>query len=34
MGAKVDYRRVIEAKLNVLGADPGAAAASGAESAK
>jgi predicted negative regulator of RcsB-dependent stress response len=34
MDAKVDYRRVIEAKLNVLGVDPAAAAASGAEAAK
>jgi hypothetical protein len=34
MDAKVGYRRVIEAKLNVLGVDPAAAAASGAEAAK
>ena len=34
MDAKVDYRRVVEAKLNVLGVDPAAGAASGAGSAK
>ena len=34
MDAKVDYRRVVEAKLNVLGADPAASAASGAGSGK
>ena len=34
MDAKVDYRRVVEAKLNVLGVDPAASAASGAGSAK
>ena len=32
--AKVDYRRVVEAKLNVLGVDPAASAASGTGSAK
>jgi predicted negative regulator of RcsB-dependent stress response len=30
MDAKVDYRRVVEAKLNVLGATPAAASAPGA----
>jgi len=30
MDPKLDYRRLVEAKLNVLGIDPGAAAASGA----
>jgi len=30
MDAKVDYRRIVEAKLNVLGVDPAASAASGA----
>ena len=34
MDAKVDYRRVVEAKLNVLGVDPAASAASGAGSGK
>jgi len=34
MDAKVDYRRIVEAKLNVLGVDPAASAASGAGSAK
>jgi predicted negative regulator of RcsB-dependent stress response len=34
MDAKVDYRRVIEAKINVLGASPGPAAASSVEAAK
>jgi len=34
MDAKIDYRRVVEAKLNVLGVDPAASAASGAGSAK
>ena len=34
MDAKLDYRRVVEAKLNVLGVQPGAAAASGVEAAK
>jgi predicted negative regulator of RcsB-dependent stress response len=34
MDAKVDYRRVIEAKLNVLGTNPAAAPASGAAAAK
>ena len=34
MDAKVDYRRVVEAKLNVLGLNPAGAAASGAEAVK
>ena len=34
MDPKVDYRRLIEAKLNVLGVQPSATAASGAEAAK
>ena len=34
MDAKVDYRRVVEAKLNVLGVDPAASGASGAGSGK
>lgn len=34
MDAKVDYRRLIEAKLNVLGVQPGASAATGAEATK
>ena len=34
MDPKLDYRRVVEAKLNVLGVQPGAAAASGVEAAK
>ncbi|MGZ5129602.1 MAG: YfgM family protein [Caldimonas sp.] len=34
MDAKVDYRRIVEAKLNVLGLNPAAAAASGAEAGK
>ena len=34
MDAKVDYRRIVEAKLTVLGVDPAASAASGAGSAK
>ena len=34
MDPKVDYRRVLEAKLNVLGVDPAASAASAAGSAK
>ena len=34
MDAKVDYRRVVEAKLNVLGVDAAASAASGAGSGK
>ena len=31
---KVDYRRLVEVKLNVLGVDPAASAASGAGSGK
>jgi len=34
MDAKVDYRRIVEAKLNVFGVDPAASAASGAGAAK
>jgi predicted negative regulator of RcsB-dependent stress response len=34
MDARVDYRRIVEAKLNVLGLNPAAAAASGVETAK
>ena len=34
MDPKLDYRRLIEAKLNLLGVQPAAAAASGAEAAK
>jgi predicted negative regulator of RcsB-dependent stress response len=34
MDPKVDYRRVVEAKLNLLGVQPAAVAASGAEAAK
>ena len=34
MDAKVDYRRVVEAKLNVLGLNPAGAAANGAEAVK
>lgn len=34
MDTKVDYRRVVEAKLNVLGLNPAGAAASGAEAGK
>jgi predicted negative regulator of RcsB-dependent stress response len=34
MDAKVDYRRVVEAKLNVLGTTPAAAPASGAAATK
>jgi predicted negative regulator of RcsB-dependent stress response len=34
MDAKLDYRRLIEAKLNLLGVQPSAGAASGAEAAK
>ncbi len=34
MDPKVDYRRLIEAKLNLLGVQPAATAASGAEAAK
>jgi len=34
MDAKVDYRRLVEAKLNVMGVQPAASAASGAGSAK
>ena len=34
MDTKVDYRRVVEAKLNVLGLNPDSAAASGAEAGK
>ncbi|MEO5882097.1 MAG: tetratricopeptide repeat protein [Caldimonas sp.] len=34
MDAKVDYRRVVEAKLNVLGVDPAASAAGGAGSTR
>ncbi len=34
MDPKVDYRRLIEAKLNLLGVQPAASAASGAEAAK
>ena len=34
MEATLDYRRIVEAKLNVLGVDPAASAASGAGSGK
>lgn len=34
MDAKIDYRRLVEAKLNLLGVQPAAAGASGAEAAK
>ncbi len=34
MDPKIDYRRLIEAKLNLLGVQPAASAASGAEAAK
>jgi len=34
MDPKLDYRRVVEAKLNMLGVQPAAAAASGPEAAK
>jgi predicted negative regulator of RcsB-dependent stress response len=34
MDPKVDYRRVVEAKLNLLGVQPAGAAASGVEAAK
>jgi predicted negative regulator of RcsB-dependent stress response len=34
MDPKLDYRRVVEAKLNMLGVQPAAAAASGVEAAK
>ena len=34
MDPKLDYRRVVEAKLNMLGVQPAAAAASGLEAAK
>ena len=34
MDPKLDYRRVVEAKLNLLGVQPAAAAASGVEAAK
>ena len=34
MDARVDYRRLVEAKLNVLGLNPAASAASGVETAK
>ena len=34
MDAKVEYRRIVEAKLNVLGVQPAAPAASGVEAAK
>ena len=34
MDPKLDYRRVVEAKLNVLGVQPAGAAASGAEATK
>ena len=34
MDAKLDYRRVVEAKLNLLGVQPAAPAASGVEAAK
>jgi predicted negative regulator of RcsB-dependent stress response len=34
MDAKVDYRRLVEAKLNLLGVQPAAAAASGVEAAR
>jgi predicted negative regulator of RcsB-dependent stress response len=34
MDPKVDYRRLVEAKLNLLGVQPAASAASGAEGAK
>jgi predicted negative regulator of RcsB-dependent stress response len=34
MDPKLDYRRVVEAKLNVLGVQPAATAASGVEAAK
>ena len=34
MDPKIDYRRVVEAKLNVLGVQPAAGAASGVEAAK
>jgi len=34
MDPKIDYRRLIEAKLNLLGVQPAATAASGAEAAK
>jgi predicted negative regulator of RcsB-dependent stress response len=34
MDPKLDYRRIVEAKLNLLGVQPAAAAASGVEAAK
>jgi len=34
MDPKIDYRRLVEAKLNLLGVQPAATAASGAEAAK
>ncbi|HEY2188784.1 MAG TPA: tetratricopeptide repeat protein, partial [Caldimonas sp.] len=34
MDPKIDYRRLIEAKLNLLGVQPAASAASGAEASK
>jgi predicted negative regulator of RcsB-dependent stress response len=34
MDPKLDYRRLVEAKLNLLGVQPGASAASGAEATK
>ncbi len=34
MDSKVEYRRIVEAKLNVLGLNPAGAAASGAEAGK
>lgn len=34
MDPKIDYRRLVEAKLNLLGVQPAAAAASGAEASK
>jgi Uncharacterized protein conserved in bacteria len=34
MDPKIDYRRLVEAKLNLLGVQPEAAAASGAEASK
>jgi hypothetical protein len=34
MEPKLDYRRLVEAKLNVLGAAPAASGASGAAAAK
>ena len=34
MDPKTDYRRLVEAKLNLLGVQPTASAASGVEAAK